>query len=96
MKDSCTCRHILSTQKMWALVIIIPPISSLTTSTGFREIPPTSAFKLPIYLPGALTGSSSGIARARLALRFLLASRSANICALRISNWDLSSAWGEG
>ena len=50
MKGSCTCRHILSTQKMWALVIIIPPISSLTTSTGFREIPPTSAFKAP-HLP---------------------------------------------
>lgn len=47
---------------------------------------------LPICLPGPLAGSSSGIARALLALRFLLASRSANICALRISNWDLSSA----
>lgn len=50
----------------------------------------------PICLPGTLAGSSSGIALALLALRFLLASRSANICALRISNWDLSSAWKEG
>ena len=86
----------LITQKMWALGIIFLPDSSLATSTGFRQVLPTSSFRLPIYVPGALTGSSSGIARARLALRFLLASRSANICALRISNWDLSSAWGEG